>query len=119
MDLFYAILSDGSTVTTYREFSEGDCHGRDIFGSTLILLNRKGFGLQSLVAFILLFGFPQSIPQYIEVPPNIEAKRITSYFSAVLSYSSNPLLLKDDSKLLFFSGCWQAICNYSLYDPGY
>jgi len=24
------------------------------------------------------------IPQYIEVPPNIEAKRIISYFSAVL-----------------------------------
>ena len=28
----------------------------------------------------------QSIPQYVEVPPNIEAKRIISYFSAVLSY---------------------------------
>jgi len=28
----------------------------------------------------------QSIPQHTEVPPNIEAKRIISYFSAVLSY---------------------------------
>ncbi len=32
------------------------------------------------------FPSPQSIPQHIEVPPNIEAKRIISYFSAVLSY---------------------------------
>jgi hypothetical protein len=32
-----------------------------------------------------LSGSPQRIPQYIEVPPNIEAKRIISYFSAVLS----------------------------------
>jgi hypothetical protein len=27
-----------------------------------------------------LSGSPQSIPQYVEVPPNIEAKRIISYF---------------------------------------
>jgi len=27
----------------------------------------------------------QSIPQYVEVPPNIEAKQISSYFSALLS----------------------------------
>jgi hypothetical protein len=26
------------------------------------------------------------IPKYVEVPPNIEAKRIISYFYAVLSY---------------------------------
>jgi hypothetical protein len=32
-----------------------------------------------------------AIPQYIEVPPNIEAKRIISYFSAILSYWSNHL----------------------------
>ncbi|MDP2969762.1 MAG: hypothetical protein Q8P64_11235 [Deltaproteobacteria bacterium] len=57
----------------------------DIFGPTLILLDRKGFGLESLVAFTLLAGFPQSIPQYIEVPPNMEVKRIVSYFPAVLS----------------------------------
>ncbi len=44
----------------------------------------------------------QSIPQYIEVPPNIEVKQIVSYFSTVLFYQSNPLLLKDDSKLLIF-----------------
>jgi hypothetical protein len=62
-----------------------------------------------------LSGSPQSIPQYIEVPPNMKAKRIISYFSAVLSYSSNPSLLKDDSKLLIFSGCWQTICNGYLY----
>ena len=40
------------------------------------------------------------IPQYVEVPPNIEAKRLGSYFSAVLSYLSNPLLLKNESTLL-------------------
>jgi len=28
----------------------------------------------------------QIIPQYVEVPPNSEAKRLISYFSAVLSY---------------------------------
>ena len=33
------------------------------------------------------------IPQYVEVPPNIEAKRLGSYFSAVLSYWPNELLL--------------------------
>ena len=59
---------------------------------------------------------PQRIPQYIEVPPNIEAKRTISYFSAVLSYSSNPLLLKDESNSLIFSICWQAICYY-IDDP--
>ena len=32
-----------------------------------------------------LSDFPQEIPQYVEVPPNSEAKRIISYFSAVLS----------------------------------
>jgi hypothetical protein len=56
----------------------------------------------------------QSIPQYVEVPPNIEANQIVSYFSAILFYQSKPLLLKDDSKLLFFSSCWQPICYYLL-----
>jgi hypothetical protein len=36
--------------------------------------------------FVKLSGSPQHIPQYIEVPPNIEAKQIVSYFSTVLSY---------------------------------
>jgi len=58
----------------------------DIFGPTLILLDRKGFGLQSLVAFTLLSGFAQSISQYIEVPPNIEVKQTVSYFSPAFSY---------------------------------
>ena len=48
---------------------------------------------------IRLSILPQRFPQYIEVPPNIESKQIVSYFSPVLSYSYNPLLLKDDSKL--------------------
>ena len=43
-----------------------------------------------------LSGSPQRIPQYIKVPPNIEAKRIISYFSDVLSYSSKPLLLMNN-----------------------
>ena len=51
----------------------------------------------------LIIGRPlitlQGIPQYIEVPPNIEAKRIISNFNTVLSYSSNPPLFKGDSKL--------------------
>jgi hypothetical protein len=38
---------------------------------------------------------------------------------ALLSYSSNPPLLKDDSKLLISFGCWPAICNYPLHDPGH
>jgi hypothetical protein len=35
---------------------------------------------------IRLSPFFQNIPQYIEVPPNLEAKRIISYFSAGLFY---------------------------------
>jgi len=42
----------------------------------------------------------QGIPQYAEAPPNVEAKQISSYLDAVFSYSSNPLLLKDESKIL-------------------
>jgi hypothetical protein len=55
----------------------------------------------------------------MEVPPNIEVEQIVSTFSTLLSYSSNPALLKDDSKLLPFPGCWQAICKYDLHDPGH
>ena len=55
----------------------------------------------------------------MEVPPNIEVKQIVSPFSTLLSHSSNPALLKDDSKLLLFSGCWQSICKYDLHDPGH
>jgi hypothetical protein len=56
----------------------------------------------------------QGIPRYDEVPPNIEAKRIISYFSAVLSYYPNQLLLKVDSKILISFSYWQAIC-YRMY----
>jgi hypothetical protein len=49
-----------------------------------------------------LSTFLQCIPQYIEVPPNIEANGIHSYFSAVLFYQSNALSLKDKYKFLFF-----------------
>jgi hypothetical protein len=49
---------------------------------------------------IRLFPFLQNITQYIEVPPNTEAKRIISYVSAVLSCQPNPLLLKVESELL-------------------
>jgi hypothetical protein len=66
-----------------------------------------------------LLPSPQRIPQYVEVPPNIEVKPIVSYFSTIPSCSSNPLLLKDDFKLLLFFGCWQAICNYSLCGSDY
>ena len=37
---------------------------------------------------------PQRAPQSIEVPPNVEAKHIVSLFSPLLSYSSNPLVIK-------------------------
>jgi len=36
------------------------------------------------------------IPQHTEVPPDIEAKRIISYFSSILSRYSNNMLLKDE-----------------------
>ena len=38
---------------------------------------------------------------------------------AVLSYQSNPVLLKEDPKLLFSPGCWPPLCNYLLHDPGH
>jgi hypothetical protein len=56
------------------------------------------------------------IPQYIEVPPNIEVKQIIITFHTVLPYQSNPSFLQDDSKIQLFSGYWQAICSYELYD---
>jgi len=55
----------------------------------------------------------------MEVLPNIEAQQIVSTFSTLPSYSSNPLLLKDDFKFLPFAGCWPAICKYHLHDPGH
>jgi hypothetical protein len=39
-------------------------------------------------------GGPQNNPQYTEVPPNIEAIRLIASVSAVLSYSSNHMILK-------------------------
>ena len=60
----------------------------------------------------------QRFPPYIEVPPHIEAKQMDPYFPTVLSYSSNPLLLKDDFKILILSGCWQAICNNYIWVDG-
>jgi hypothetical protein len=44
---------------------------------------------------IKVFASSQSMPQYIEVTPNIEGKQIVSTFSAVLFWQSNPSLLKD------------------------
>jgi hypothetical protein len=38
------------------------------------------------VAPALLSGSPQRTPQYIEVPPNIEARQVVSTFSTNLSY---------------------------------
>jgi hypothetical protein len=38
----------------------------------------------------------------MEVPPNIEAKPTVSPFSTLFLYSSNPLLLWDDSKTFLF-----------------
>ena len=49
-----------------------------------------------------LSGFPQRIPQYVEVPPNIEAKPIGSFFPELLFHSSNKLLLRDNSRFSSF-----------------
>ena len=63
--------------------------------------------------------FCYSIPQYVEVPPIVEAKRINLYFAAVLFYHSNHLFLKDESKLIIFllllAGYLLLILHYS--DP--
>jgi hypothetical protein len=44
----------------------------------------------------------QSTPQYIEVPPNTEAKRIISRFSAILSCQSNYSLSLMIPRFYFF-----------------
>jgi len=58
---------------------------------------------------------PQRFPQCIEVPQNIEGEPILSSVSTVLTPSSNPALLKDNSSLLPFPGCWQATCKHYLH----
>jgi len=47
----------------------------------------------------------------MEVPPNIEVEQIVSGSSPLLSYSSNPLLSKDDSKLLILSAVGRSFAN--------
>ena len=42
----------------------------------------------------------------------MEVKYFVSCFFIILSSSSNPLFLNNDSNLLILSGCWQAICEY-------
>ena len=54
----------------------------------------------------------------MEVPPPIEGQQIVSTFSTLPFHLSNPALLKEDSGLLPFSGCWLATCKYDLHDPG-
>ena len=61
------------------------------------------FHFLGVLLFLILFSL-QSIPQYAEVPPNSEAKRIITYFSVVLSCRSNTPLLMDELKLLIFLG---------------
>ena len=61
---------------------------------------------------IRLFPFLQNIPQYIEVPLNIEAKESFHTFLLFSLNKSNPLLLKDDFNLLIPFGYWQTICFY-------
>ena len=53
----------------------------------------------------------QSLPQFIEVPPNIEIKPIAPGSFPLLYYSSNPLLSKDDSKLLIFPAVGKSFAN--------
>ena len=62
---------------------------------------------------IMLSTSPQTIPQYIEVPPNIEVTLIISCFSVVFFCWSNRLLLKNESDILIFYCCWQAPCRCS------
>ena len=70
----------------------------------------QGVGLRS--------GSLKRFPQYMEVPPNIEGKKIVSAFSTLLFYSSNLSLLKDDSSLPSLPACWLTTCKYDLHDPG-
>jgi hypothetical protein len=49
-------------------------------------MNTPGMPTSSYGILVRQLASLLSIPQHVEVPPNIEAKRIISYFSAVLSY---------------------------------
>jgi hypothetical protein len=70
----------GDSALTWSSLKFGPEHGKwhDLFHFWIALL--------ADIDRIRLPASLQSIPQYIEVPPNIEAKRIISYFSAVPSY---------------------------------
>jgi len=60
---------------------------------------------------IKLSGSPQRFPQYLEVPLNIEVKPIVPSFSPLLSFSSNPLFSKEDSRLLIFPAVGKSFAN--------
>jgi hypothetical protein len=49
----------------------------------------------------------------------MEGKQIVSTLSTLPSHSSKPALLNNDFSFLPFPGCWQAICNQDLHDPGH
>ena len=59
----------------------------------------------------------QFMPQYVEVPPNIEAKRTSSYFSTVLSRWYNNLLLKNESGRLSFLRRLAGHLHLHIHDP--
>jgi hypothetical protein len=54
-------------------------------------------------------GYPQSIPQYIEAPPNMEVQLIVSIFFTDRPLSIKPYDIRTDFKLLLLA--WRLV-NY-------
>ena len=80
---------------------------------------RHFFFVLNLKNQIMLSTALQAIPQYIEGPPNIEAKRIISCFSVIPSYWPNHMLLMVELNSWFSFGYWPATCRYGLDDLGH
>ncbi len=64
--------------------------------------------------------FPQSTPQDMEVPPNIEVQTVITTSSAALPYQPNPALIRVIQKFSFFPIVGRpfavTICTLQVYD---
>jgi len=58
-------------------------------------------------------------PQYAEVPPHVEADRISFHILAVSSSQSNNLISKDEYSHGVGLSYWQAICYYQSEEIAY